>query len=232
MYPCVAVSPKAFVDQLAYSYISYGHLFYVTGVVPDRLKPQELDVRMIKKFGLNITRDERARRRAAGEGSIHFIRHERFWVLISTAAPAGNMFFEENTEPKTGHAQWKDVRKQAISFRGYAIRAPGGSVRITVNRHEFSRVKGALVELAKYVPADRLKKILEREFLYEQYPGVQAQLYRLVGLVNHRLKRSRLGQIPFSEVKRRRRVACGPRVVCSSEEGRGDAWKDKERRAA
>ena len=228
MYPCVAVSSKALIDQLAYSYINYGHRFYVTGVVPDRLEPQEFDLRIIEKFRLNITRSERARRRAVGEGSIHFIRHERFWVLISTAAPAGNMFFEENTEPKTGYAQWKDVRKASITFCGYAIRAPGGVVRITVNRHEFSRVKGALVELAKYVPADRLKKILEREFPYEQYPGVQEQLYRLVGLVNHRLKRSRLGQISFSEVKRRRRVACGPRVVCSSE----DAWKDKQRRAA
>ena len=217
MYPCVAASPQAFIDQLAYAYIVHGYRFYVTGVVPGRLTPHELDDRLIGKFGLDISRDRRSSHRAAGDGSIHYLRYDRFWVLISTPAINGNPFFTENTEPKTGEHLWHDVWTRAIMFHGYAIRAPAGKLLIKVERHEFKRLKNELLELAKVVPVERLTTILKQRFRYEQYPGVQEQLYHLVKCLNQRLKRSRLGRIEFSQLKRGRKVMRGRRLYAAED---------------
>ncbi len=212
MYPCVAASPQAFIDQLAYAYIVYGYRFYVTGVVPGRLTPTELDVRLIEKFDLDISRNQRSNQRAAGDGSIHYLRRDRFWALISTPARNGNQFFIQNTEPKTGQHLWHDVWTRAITFHGYAVRAPAGKLLIKVEQREFKRLKNELLELAKFVPAERLTTIIRQRFHYEQYPGVQEQLYRLVECLNQRLKRSGLGRIEFSQLKRGRKVVRGRRL--------------------
>ncbi len=222
MYPCVASSPLAFINQLAYAYIDYGYRFYVTGVVPKRLTPSELDARLIEKFGLDITRDQRSRQRACGDGSIHYLRYERFWVLISTPAKNGNPFFIQNTEPKTGQRLWQDVWKRAITFHGYAIRAPAGELLIQMDRHEFKRLKNELLELAKFVSAERLTTFIRQQFRYEQYPSVQEQLYRLVETLNQRLKRSGLGRIEFSQLKRGRKVARGRRLYAPEDMMVGD----------
>ena len=184
----------------------------MTGVVPDRLTASELDARLIEKFGLDISRDRRSDQRATGNGSIHYLRHDRFWVLISTPARNGNRFFTENTEPKTGEHLWHDVWARAIMFHGYAIRVPAGKLLIKVERHEFKRLKNELLELAKFVSGERLTGILCQRFHYEQYPGVQEQLYRLVECLNQRLKRSGLGRIEFSQLKRGRRALRGRRL--------------------
>ena len=222
MYPCVAASRQAFIDQLAYAYIAYGYRFYVTGVVPERLTSGELDARLIEKFGLDISRDRRSSQRAAGDGSIHYLRHDRFWVLISTPARNGNQFFTENTEPRTGDHLWHDVWTRAISIHGYAIRAPVGKLLIKVERHEFKRLKSELLELAKFVPAERLTTILKQRFRYEQYPGVQEQLYGLVATLNQRPKRSGLGRIEFTQLKCGRKIVRGRRLYTPEDMMAGD----------
>ena len=217
MYPCVAASPKAFVEQLAYAYIHYGYRYYVTGVVPQRLAAGQFDARIIEKFGLDISRHKRRKQRSEGFGSIHFIRHNRFWVLISTPTTNGNKFFASNTESKTGESLWHDVWNRAITFDGYAIRAPQGEISIKIDRYEFKHLKNELLEVAKYEPAEQLTQVLKKRFHYKQYPGVQKQLYDLVQCLNERLKAAHSGFIRFSDVKRGQQRLNGRRFNMSDE---------------
>ncbi|MCB0325192.1 MAG: hypothetical protein KDD69_16530, partial [Bdellovibrionales bacterium] len=112
-YRCEAETLDGFLAQLV-RYVASGHYFYVTGRIPDRKDPEQVDRKLIKLYGLGKPKWERARRRLGDQAGIHYLRHERFFVLIATHGRHG--FFADHEKNLC------DIRRTALKVRGYSVR--------------------------------------------------------------------------------------------------------------
>ena len=90
-YQHACVSVAGFIQQLAVSYVAKGYWFYVCGVVPERKDPAKTDRKIMAQYGVGISKWARARKKKAGQANLHYLRHERFWVVIAT--PGESPFF-------------------------------------------------------------------------------------------------------------------------------------------
>src|SRR4051812_10323302 len=142
VYLCEATTAEGFVQQLAVSYIGHGYWFYVTGVVPDGKDPLAVDRKLIDRYGVDVSKWARARRKRAGLANVHYLRHRRYFVLIATKGE--HRFFAEET-------QYRDVRRDPICFDGYAIsykRDPAGKWHPSVRIHPetYGGIKAHMLE--------------------------------------------------------------------------------------
>jgi hypothetical protein len=112
-YRYIAVSERAFVQQLAVGYISNGYWYYVTGCIPEHKDVLRIDRKLIDRYDIAISKWTRSRRKRQGLANVQYLRHGRFFVIIATRGL--HRFFDEE-----GHCV-KDVRRQPIHFAGYSI---------------------------------------------------------------------------------------------------------------
>ena len=83
-YRCVTTSLSGFVQQLACNVLPHGYWFYVMGIVPDAKSPESVDAKLLDKYGIAISRQQRARRKLAGTANLHYLRLGRVWILLAT----------------------------------------------------------------------------------------------------------------------------------------------------
>jgi hypothetical protein len=182
MYRCEATSIKGFVQQLSISYIARGYWFYVAGSVPDGKDPKRVDAKIIAKFQIDVSKWTRARRKIRGLANVHYIRFDRFFVLL--ASPGSHAFFSQE-------ARIQDVRRRPITFAGYSIGYRKGrdnkwhpSVRI--ERNEFDLLKRSALKKAL---SDSAPELLRRVcFRFAAYAPVRVQ-YRILLRATNRARR-------------------------------------------
>ena len=112
MYRCEANSVAGFVQQLAVAYVHHGYFFYFTGTIPERKDPKGVDANIVSKYGLNITRWTRARRKALGEVGLQYIRYRREFVVLATDVHHELLMQEKDL---------MDIRREPIKLFGYSI---------------------------------------------------------------------------------------------------------------
>lgn len=213
-YRCEALSLEGFVQQLAANYLPHGYWFYVTGCVPAGKCPYQVDRKLMTKYGVNISRQTRARRKQAGLANLHYLRFGRTWVLLATKG--SHRYFVEETDVK-------DIRRVPLQVGGYSLTVrPGGClrklagqrqptpdlkhrVRVQIARNGYRELKCYFLELAIRRSAAELGQAL---FLipFEPYAPVRRQLLNLLRLVN--AKRQSVGQpkVPTTVLRYRRRI--------------------------
>src|SRR5690349_9625565 len=76
-YQCVATSLDGFIQQLAVSYLAHGYWFYVTGRIPESKDPRLVDRKLTERYGINVSKWTRSRRRKIGIASVQYLRHDR-----------------------------------------------------------------------------------------------------------------------------------------------------------
>jgi len=113
MYRCRAVLLPAFIQQLAVAYVARGYWFYVSGWIPFNKDAEAVDCKLIEKYGIDISKWERARRKKAGLANLHYLRHGRNFVLIATHGK--HRFFEEEA------AVIRDIRRVPFRLGGYSV---------------------------------------------------------------------------------------------------------------
>jgi len=175
-YRCVATSIEGFVQQLAVSYIRHGYWFYVYGRIPEGQDPQAVDRRLIGRYGIDISKWARVRRKKAGYANLHYLRCERFFVLCATEGQ--HLFFEEQGK------RIRDARKVPVKFAGYAIGHRDGHPHVRIEREQYRLLKSCFLQLA----TRRTKESLEREFFripLESYAPVRGQLLTILQEVNN-----------------------------------------------
>ena len=179
MYRFEATSIPGFIQQLAVSYIGHGYWFYVTGKIPEGKDPAAVDRKLLDKYDLEISKWARARRKKAGLANVHYIRFERFFVLL--ASKGVHPFFQEETN-------FKDIREDSIRFEGYSIGLKKGvdgrfhpSIRIHPERYR--ELKAHFLEIATRRSPDFLAREFKRLPL-EPYAPVCRQLLALLRGVN------------------------------------------------
>ena len=109
-YRCEASSVTGFVQQLVSCYLPHGYWFYVSGVVPLNKDPRTVDLKLLEKYGIGISRQSRARRKVAGMANVHYIRYQRRFLLLATHGH--HPFYDDEAQ------NIRDVRRVPIKFAG------------------------------------------------------------------------------------------------------------------
>lgn len=199
-YRVEAKSVAGFVQMLASNYLPHGYWFYVTGRVPEGKSEEQIDGKILAKYGIELSRQQRSRRKLQGIANLHYIRHESFFVILATHGK--HTFFEAEG------ASIKDIRKTPLMFRGYSLTVKRGGflkkeagedeasadnrhrVRVTISREAFRNLAGHMLDLATHRTAKTLQWELWNQ-PFEPYAPIRKQLLRLLKAVNK--KRTAMG---------------------------------------
>jgi hypothetical protein len=196
-YRCVASTIEGFIQQLAVCYVAHGYWFYVSGYVPEGKDPRAVDAKLTEKYGIDISKWARARRKAAGLASIQYIRHERFFVLIATRGR--HAFFQEE------RSSIKDCRETPIKFASYAVSYRGGHAHVRVERETFRDLAAYVSDLALRRNESDLERLF-RTIPFEPYAPVRNQIHTLLRAVNRKRKTAGLTAINYTCVRQRRQI--------------------------
>lgn len=200
MYRCEATSAEGFVQQLAVSYLGNGYWFYVVGEVPEGKNPRRVDEKLVARYGIDLSKWARARRKRAGLANIQYLRFGRLFVLLATHGE--HPFFEEEASAV------RDARRTPIRFRGYAISYRGGHPHVRIEQKEYNRLKAYFLDVALHRSAERLGGELGR-LPFEPYAPVRVQLLSVLRAVNRERRRAGFEPVPTSCFRFNRRV-CRP----------------------
>ena len=222
-YRCVATSPTGFVQQLAVSYLAHGYWFYVQGCVPDDKDPLLVDAKLIEKYGIGVSRQSRARRKAVGIANVHYLRFDRLFLLLATHGH--HPFFDDEAD------NIRDARRIPIQFMGYSISVKRGDylrkaddeptatpdgrwrVRVQIGRDTYTSMKAYFLQIGVRLSASRLAAELFT-VPFEPYAPVRQQMLNILRMVN--LARRNLGLESLRpDVLRYRRQIVSPFEPCA-----------------
>lgn len=213
-YRCETTTETGFVQQLASNILPHGYWFYVTGRVPDGKDPPSVDRKLIEKYGVDCSRQQRARRKLAGAANLHYLRYERFWILLATHGH--HRFFLEESNIR-------DARKSPIHFSGYSLSLKRGNflrkgldqvvavpdgrmrVRVQIARERYRELRDYFVTMACHRSAETLSRELYL-VRFEPYAPIRRQLLNILRLVNEHRTRAGFSRIPASVLRYRRRI--------------------------
>lgn len=197
LYQCEAASVVGFIQQLAVAYVSNGYFFYVTGCVPEAKEPRRVDSKLIERYGIDVSKWSRARRKRAGAANLQYLRHNRLFVLLATHGE--HAFFAEEGESV------RDVRRVPLKAFGYAVSYRGGHVHVRIEREEFKRMKAHFLELATHRKADTVAAEFAR-LCFEPYAPIRRQLIEVLRAVNRARRAMGYELVPLEALRLRRRI--------------------------
>ncbi len=188
-YPCVATSLEGFVQQLACAYLRHGYFFFVAGRVPDGKSAEDIDQKLIRRYGIAVSKWERARRKRAGRANLQYLRYGRQFVLLATAGE--HEFFRREA------ASIRDARRTPIRVGGYSLSVRQGHVHVRIDLPEYRRLRAWFWEIA----LRRSVEHLAAEFYaipFEPYAPVRRQLLNILRLVNKRRRAAGGQPLPYA----------------------------------
>ena len=192
-----ATSVAGFIQQLAVAYLTHGYWFFVTGVVPDGKDPQRTDAKLLGRYGVDISRWTRTRRKRQGLANVHYLRFRRFFVLL--ASHGRHPFFELEA------GNIRDARRTPIRFYGYAVSYRHGHAHVRIDGEDYLWLKEQLVGSACRRSATDLVAEFQR-VPFEPYAPVRRQLLCIWLAVNRQRKAAGLDQVPVTAIRLRRRI--------------------------
>ena len=148
MYRCRVVLLPAFIQQLAVAYVARGYWFYVSGWIPFNKDAEAVDLKLIEKYGIDMSKWERARRKKAGLANLHYLRHGRTFILIATHGQ--HRFFEEEA------AVIRDIRRVPFKLGGYSVSYRNGHASVRIAQESYKRLRTYLTDLAPRRSAEHM----------------------------------------------------------------------------
>lgn len=197
-YRCLAASQAGFLQQLAVAYIANGYYFYVVGVLPAHKTAARVDAKILAAYDIAISKWTRARRKQAGHANVQYLRHGRFYVIITTHGV--HPFFVAEAK------RLRDIRKTPILFMGYSIgcrRERGGGAyhaSVRINRDTMRLLKEHFTGLATKVSVEGLCRKFH-QLPFEPYAPVRGQVRGLLRLVNRLRKTAGLELVPLAVLR-------------------------------
>ena len=200
MYRCETGSVEGFVQHVAVNLIPHGYFFYVTGEIPEGKEVHAVDSKLITRYGLQISRWIRCRRRKEGVAGGQYVRHGRFFILIATEGE--HPFLEKEA------SRLCDIRRKPLQCFGYSIgcyRRKSGkwhpSVRI--GKQEFASLSKSFREQALSRTNAELWKMLHA-LPFAPFAPVRNQSLSLLRTVNTMRRQAGLPLVVADCVRRRR----------------------------
>jgi len=201
-YRCVATSVAGFVQQLAVAYITHGYWYYVASSIPEGKDLAEVDAKLIRQYGIGISKWARCRRKKQAMANIQYLRHERFFVLIATRGT--HEFFHREC------MSIRDIRSVPIKFAGYSVGCRKGtdgrwhaSVRLIQERH--AGLKTMFVEDG--LRRSKASLLAEVEAFYQPlFAPIRRQCHEAWNALNRARKRAGLVRVEGKPGQNRRRI--------------------------
>lgn len=193
---------EGFIQQLAVAYVSRGYWFYVTGIIPEGRDPRQVDEKLIEKYGLEVSKFTRARRKAVHLANVQYLRHSRFFVLVATG---GDHRFYSPRSLGGELERIRDCREIPIKFGSYAVSHRGGHASVRIEQGTFMDLKAFFLERACHWSKERLEKELHR-LPFEPYVPIRGQLIQLWRGINGVRKTAQLEPLGFNCLRLRRRI--------------------------
>jgi hypothetical protein len=175
MYRAETTSVGGFIQQLAVSCVGKGYFFYVAGSIPPAKDPHAIDQKLIDRYGIDISKWARARRKQAGTANLRYLRYGRYFVLLATHG--NHRFFEEEA------SCIKDIRRAPIKFAGYSVSYRGGHPHVRIEQEEYKQMKAYFLDLAVHRSLVNLERELA-QVSFEPYAPVRRQLLCILRSVN------------------------------------------------
>jgi len=149
------------------------------------------------QYGIAASSKERTHRKRAGVANMHYIRHDRFFLLMATHRT--RRFFDNEA------GQFRDVRRQPIKFAGYAMSYQSGRACVRIERAEYLQLKAWFLDLA----CRRSVAALVAEFQgvrFVTYRPVRQQLLAIWRGVNRERRLAGYEPLPIESVPWKRRI--------------------------
>ena len=166
----------------------------VVRAYPQGKDPAAIDANFSTNTASRSLANPAPRRKAAGHANLHYLRYERFFLLVATHGK--HPFFAEEA------ASIRDIRKAPVKFAGHSIsykqggflRKVGGEpaevdsrwhARVQIERDRYTDLKAYFLDLA----VKRSTNTLAFELFnlpFEPFAPVRQQLLNLVRLINKR----------------------------------------------
>lgn len=196
-YRCEATSLEGFIQQLAVNYLPHGYWFCVRGEVPAGKDPAAVDRKLLDRYGIELSRWARARRKRGGGANIHYLRWQNVFVLLSTHGH--HRFFDDEK------ASVFDVRRSPIRLFGYAVSFRQGRSHVRIDDERYRELKAYFLERATHRTAAVLGEELRR-LPFEPYAPVRRQLFIILRAVNRARRAAGFQAVPWTALRLRRRI--------------------------
>jgi len=205
-YQCEAISVDAFLSQLV-RYVASGHYFYLTAKIPEGKDPRRVDEKLIARYGIDRPRWKRQRRNLKDNAGIHYLRHDRFFVILLTKG-RHERFYTDHGPPV------RDIRRTALKYHGYSVRytyseeARKHRVFVRLDKETYRNLKAHFLTLATQARY-HASSSLEAEFArlpYQAFAPVVNQLGSILRSVNRHRRRSGLRPLSEQCLPKRRRL--------------------------
>jgi len=199
MYRCETATIEGFIQQLAVSYVAKGYWFYVTGLIPPGKDPWRVDRKLIERYGLDLSKYARARRKRAGLANVQYLRLGHVYVLLATKGE--HPFFAAE-----GRCV-RDLRRVPLKVFGYAVsyrmNRGRGHASVRIERRRYRELKAQFEALAVHRSMDELAAGFHA-LPFVPYAPVKRQLLRVVNAVNRRRRVAGFEPVPLGALRLRR----------------------------
>jgi hypothetical protein len=192
-----ATSIGGFVQQVAVSFVGHGYFFYVAGSIPEAKDQRAVDEKLITRYGIDISKWARARRKQAGIANLQYVRFGQFFLILATHGR--HQFFEDEA------SCIRDVRRRPIRFAGYSIGFRGGHPHVRIEQEEYKQLKAYFVDLAVRRSVASLEKELA-QISFEPYAPVRRQLLCILRAVNRARKKAGFCPVTKEVFRFKRRI--------------------------
>jgi hypothetical protein len=196
-YRFEATTIGGFIQQLAVSYLRHGYWFYVPGCIPPRKDPREVDRKLIEQYEIDQSKSSRSRRKKQGLANVQYLRLGRFFLLLATY---GEHRFFRDEAPSI-----RDVRRQPITFAGYAVSFRQGRSCVRIEANEMKLLRERFARHAVRLPVEALEEQFHM-LPFEPYAPVRRQLFTLFRAVNRIRDERGLPRIAIGCIRLKRRI--------------------------
>ncbi len=214
-YRCVAASVPGFVQQLASCYLAHGYWFYVSGCVPEHKAWPNVDEKLLAKYGIDLSRQSRTRRKRVGIANVHYLRYQQYFILLATHGHHPFYDYEGGNI--------RDARRIPIKFAGYSISVKKGGykkkatpssqaipdnkwrVRVQIGQEHYRDLLAYFLDIAQRRSAAELADDLYH-VPYEPYAPVRQQMLTILRLINQSRKAAGLDTLGYDVLRYRRRI--------------------------
>lgn len=212
-YRCEANSPESVVQLIAASYLRHGYYWYVTGTIPERKDPHEIDRKLIHKYRIDVSTWERSHRKKRGLANAQYLRLERWFVLLVTE---GHHALKAPTSKGGEKEQLRDCRRYPIRIAGYSISyrragvtakgetAPKWHAHVRIDAPTLERITAHFLSIACHRSPENLAGELA-QIRFARYAPIRRQLLTLLRKVNDARDRMGFEPLPHSVLALRRK---------------------------
>lgn len=199
-YRYEATSVPGFIQTIAVAYVARGYFFYVTGEIPEGKDVAKIDVKLMERYGVGVSKFTRARKKRAGHANFQYLRLSGSRQFVIFASHGQSPFFESEAKII------RDVRRVPFKFAGYSISYKSGHAHVRIEKQRYLELKAYFLEQSTRQETTSLEQEMQKLLDYEPYAPIRSQKLCIWRAVNRQRKAAGLPPITKDCILLHRRV--------------------------